>query len=391
MKKYKITVVGAGYVGMSLSVLLAQNHQVTLFDIDAEKVKLVSNNQSTIQDFDIDSFLATENLDLIATQDMDTAFIDKDFIVIATPTNYDEEQNSFDTSSVETTIKNISKIDSGVTIVIKSTVPVGFTENISSKYSNNQIIFSPEFLREGKALHDNMYPSRIILGGECEQSHIFADLLNGCSKSDKVQTLFMHSSEAEAVKLFANTFLALRVAYFNELDSYTLVKGLNALNIIQGVSLDPRIGDFYNNPSFGYGGYCLPKDTKQLLANYDDVPQNLIQAIISANKTRKDFIADSILSFKPKVVGIFRLIMKEGSDNYRFSSIQGVMKRVKAKGIKVIVYEPSLKSPHFYNSEVIRSLEEFKKLSSLIVANRNSEDLNDVQEKIFTRDIFGVN
>jgi len=268
---------------------------------------------------------------------------------------------------------------------------VGFTEKISSKYTNNRIIFSPEFLREGKALHDNMYPSRIILGGECEQSQIFADLLNGCSKSDEVQTLFMNSREAEAVKLFSNTFLALRVAYFNELDSYTLVKGLNALNIIQGVSLDPRIGDFYNNPSFGYGGYCLPKDTKQLLANYDDVPQNLIQAIISANKTRKDFIADSILGFKPKVVGIYRLIMKEGSDNYRFSSIQGVMKRIKAKGVKVIVYEPSLKSAHFYHSEVIRSLEEFKKLSSLIVANRNSEDLNDVQEKIFTRDIFGVN
>lgn len=391
MKKYKITVVGAGYVGMSLSVLLAQKHRVTLFDIDPEKVKLVSNNQSTIQDLEIDSFLANESLDLSATQDMDNAFIDKDFIVIATPTNYDEVQNSFDTSSVELTIKNISKIDSGVTIVIKSTVPVGFTEKISSKYTNNRIIFSPEFLREGKALHDNMYPSRIILGGECEQSQIFADLLNGCSKSDEVQTLFMHSSEAEAVKLFSNTFLALRVAYFNELDSYTLVKGLNASNIIQGVSLDPRIGDFYNNPSFGYGGYCLPKDTKQLLANYDDVPQNLIQAIISANKTRKDFIADSILSFKPKVVGIYRLIMKEGSDNYRFSSIQGVMKRIKAKGIKVIVYEPSLKSPHFYNSEVIRSLEEFKKSSSLIVANRNSEDLDDVQDKIFTRDIFGVN
>lgn len=391
MKKYKITVVGAGYVGMSLSVLLAQNNQVTLFDIDPEKVKLVSNNQSTIQDFEIDSFIANESLDLSATQDMDTAFIDKDFIVVATPTNYDEEQNSFDTSSVESTIKNISKIDSGVTIVIKSTVPVGFTEKISNKYINNRIIFSPEFLREGKALYDNIYPSRIIVGGECEQSQIFADLLNRCSKSDEVQTLFMHSSEAEAVKLFANTFLALRVAYFNELDSYTLVKGLNALNIIQGVSLDPRIGDFYNNPSFGYGGYCLPKDTKQLLANYDDVPQNLIQAIISANKTRKDFIADSILSFKPKVVGIFRLIMKEGSDNYRFSSIQGVMKRIKAKGVKVIVYEPSMKSPYFFNSQVIRSLEEFKKLSTLIVANRNSEDLNDVQEKIFTRDIFGVN
>jgi len=391
MKKYKITVVGAGYVGMSLSVLLAQKHRVTLFDIDPEKVELVSNNQSTIQDLEIDSFLANESLDLSATQDMDKAFIDKDFIVIATPTNYDEVQNSFDTSSVELTIKNISQIDSGVTIVIKSTVPVGFTEKISSKYTNNRIIFSPEFLREGKALHDNMYPSRIILGGECEQSQIFADLLNGCSKSDEVQTLFMNSREAEAVKLFSNTFLALRVAYFNELDSYTLVKGLNALNIIQGVSLDPRIGDFYNNPSFGYGGYCLPKDTKQLLANYDDVPQNLIQAIISANKTRKDFIADSILSFKPRVVGIYRLIMKEGSDNYRFSSIQGVMKRIKAKGVKVIVYEPSLKSSHFYHSEVIRSLEEFKKSSSLIVANRNSEDLNDVQEKIFTRDIFGVN
>ena len=391
MKKYKITVVGAGYVGMSLSVLLAQKHRVTLFDIDPEKVELVSNNQSTIQDLEIDSFLANESLDLSATQDMDKAFIDKDFIVIATPTNYDEVQNSFDTSSVELTIKNISQIDSGVTIVIKSTVPVGFTEKISSKYTNNRIIFSPEFLREGKALHDNMYPSRIILGAECEQSQIFADLLNGCSKSDEVQTLFMNSREAEAVKLFSNTFLALRVAYFNELDSYTLVKGLNALNIIQGVSLDPRIGDFYNNPSFGYGGYCLPKDTKQLLANYDDVPQNLIQAIISANKTRKDFIADSILSFKPRVVGIYRLIMKEGSDNYRFSSIQGVMKRIKAKGVKVIVYEPSLKSSHFYHSEVIRSLEEFKKSSSLIVANRNSEDLNDVQEKIFTRDIFGVN
>lgn len=391
MKKYKITVVGAGYVGMSLSVLLAQKHQVTLFDIDPEKVELVSNNQSTIQDLEIDSFLANESLDISATHDMDNAFIDKDFIVIATPTNYDEVQNSFDTSSVELTIKNISKIDNVVTIIIKSTVPVGFTEKISSKYTNNRIIFSPEFLREGKALHDNMYPSRIIIGGECEQSQIFADLLNSCSKSDEVQTLFMNSREAEAVKLFSNTFLALRVAYFNELDSYTLVKGLNALNIIQGVSLDPRIGDFYNNPSFGYGGYCLPKDTKQLLANYDDVPQNLIQAIISANKTRKDFIAESIIAFKPKAVGIYRLIMKEGSDNYRFSSIQGVMKRIKAKGIKVIVYEPSLKSAHFYHSEVIESLEEFKKLSSLIVANRNSEDLSDVQEKVFTRDIFGVN
>jgi len=311
--------------------------------------------------------------------------------VIATPTNYDEEQSSFDTSSVELTIKNISIINNSVTIIIKSTVPVGFTEKISSKYTNNRIIFSPEFLREGKALHDNIYPSRIILGGECQQSQIFADLLNSCSKSNKVQTLFMHSNEAEAVKLFANTFLALRVAYFNELDSFALSKGLNALNIIQGVSLDPRIGDFYNNPSFGFGGYCLPKDSKQLLANFDDVPQNLIQAIISANKTRKDFIADSILSFKPMVVGIFRLIMKEGSDNYRFSSIQGVMKRIKAKGVKVIVYEPSLKTPYFLNAEVISSLEEFKKLSTLIIANRNSKDLNDVQDKLFTRDIFGVN
>lgn len=391
MKKYKITVVGAGYVGMSLSVLLAQSHHVTLFDIDPEKVRLVSNNQSTVQDLEIDSFLANQSLDLSATQNMDDAFIDKDFIVIATPTNYDEEQSSFDTSSVELTIKNISMINNSVTIIIKSTVPVGFTEKISSKYTNNRIIFSPEFLREGKALHDNIYPSRIILGGECQQSHIFADLLNSCSKSSKVQTLFMHSNEAEAVKLFANTFLALRVAYFNELDSFALSKGLNALNIIQGVSLDPRIGDFYNNPSFGFGGYCLPKDSKQLLANFDDVPQNLIQAIISSNKTRKDFIADSILSFKPMVVGIFRLIMKEGSDNYRFSSIQGVMKRIKAKGVKVIVYEPSLKTPYFLNAEVISSLEEFKKLSTLIIANRNSKDLNDVQDKLFTRDIFGVN
>jgi len=391
MKKYKITVVGAGYVGMSLSVLLAQSHHVTLFDIDPEKVRLVSNNQSTVQDLEIDSFLANQSLDLSATQNMDDAFIDKDFIVIATPTNYDEEQSSFDTSSVELTIKNISMINNSVTIIIKSTVPVGFTEKISSKYTNNRIIFSPEFLREGKALHDNIYPSRIILGGECQQSQIFADLLNSCSKSNKVQTLFMHSNEAEAVKLFANTFLALRVAYFNELDSFALSKGLNALNIIQGVSLDPRIGDFYNNPSFGFGGYCLPKDSKQLLANFDDVPQNLIQAIISANKTRKDFIADSILSFKPMVVGIFRLIMKEGSDNYRFSSIQGVMKRIKAKGVKVIVYEPSLKTPYFLNAEVISSLEEFKKLSTLIIANRNSKDLNDVQDKLFTRDIFGVN
>jgi UDPglucose 6-dehydrogenase len=391
MKKYKITVVGAGYVGMSLSVLLAQSHHVTLFDIDPEKVRLVSNNQSTVQDLEIDSFLANQSLDLSATQNMDDAFIDKDFIVIATPTNYDEEQSSFDTSSVELTIKNISMINNSVTIIIKSTVPVGFTEKISSKYTNNRIIFSPEFLREGKALHDNIYPSRIIVGGECQQSQIFADLLNSCSKSNKVQTLFMHSNEAEAVKLFANTFLALRVAYFNELDSFALSKGLNALNIIQGVSLDPRIGDFYNNPSFGFGGYCLPKDSKQLLANFDDVPQNLIQAIISANKTRKDFIADSILSFKPMVVGIFRLIMKEGSDNYRFSSIQGVMKRIKAKGVKVIVYEPSLKTPYFLNAEVISSLEEFKKLSTLIIANRNSKDLNDVQDKLFTRDIFGVN
>lgn len=389
--KYKITIVGAGYVGMSLSVLLAKYHEVVLYDVDQHRVDLVLNRQSTIQDDEIDTFLANESLNLSATNDINNAFQGKDFIIIATPTNYDEKQNSFDTSSVETTIENIFKFNSDSSIIIKSTVPVGFTKKMNSHYKTNQIIFSPEFLREGKALHDNLYPSRIIVGGTCKQSETFAEMLKNCSNNTEVDILLMESGEAEAVKLFANTFLALRVAFFNELDSYTLAKGLNALSIVNGVSLDPRIGNFYNNPSFGYGGYCLPKDTKQLLANYDNVPQNLIQAIIAANSTRKDYISDSILKITSGVVGIYRLAMKEGSDNFRFSSIQGVMKRIKAKGITVIVYEPLIQEDHFFNSEVIKSLDEFKNRSELIVANRNGDDLHDVQKKVFTRDIFGNN
>lgn len=391
MKKYKITVVGAGYVGMSLSALLSQYHKVIVYDIDKDRVDLISNKQSTVCDPEIDQFLMSQDLDLTSTSDSAEAFRDRDFIIIATPTNYDESQNSFDTSSVELTIKRITEVNAIASIVIKSTVPVGFTEMISAKFKTDRVLFSPEFLREGKALHDNLYPSRIIIGGNCSQSKIFADILKRCSALNDVEVLFMQSSEAEAVKLFANTYLALRVAYFNELDSYTLAKNLDSLSIVKGVSLDPRIGDFYNNPSFGYGGYCLPKDTKQLLANYDDVPQNLIQAIITANRTRKEFIAESILSLKPNVVGIHRLAMKEGSDNFRFSSIQGVMKRIKAKGIEVIIYEPSIEEEQFYHSKVMESLEDFKEKSDVIVANRNSIDLHDVQEKVFTRDIFGVN
>jgi UDPglucose 6-dehydrogenase len=391
MKKYKITVVGAGYVGMSLSALLSQYHKVIVYDIDQDRVDLISNKQSTVSDPEIDQFLMSQDLDLTSTSDSAEAFQDRDFIIIATPTNYDESQNSFDTSSVELTIKRITEVNAIASIVIKSTVPVGFTEMISAKFKTDRVLFSPEFLREGKALHDNLYPSRIIIGGNCSQSKIFADILKRCSALNDVEVLFMQSSEAEAVKLFANTYLALRVAYFNELDSYTLAKNLDSLSIVKGVSLDPRIGDFYNNPSFGYGGYCLPKDTKQLLANYDDVPQNLIQAIITANRTRKEFIAESILSLKPNVVGIHRLAMKEGSDNFRFSSIQGVMKRIKAKGIEVIIYEPSIEEEQFYHSKVVGSLEDFKEKSDVIVANRNSIDLHDVQEKVFTRDIFGVN
>jgi UDPglucose 6-dehydrogenase len=391
MKKYKITVVGAGYVGMSLSALLSQHHKVIVYDIDQDRVDLISNKQSTVCDPEIDQFLMSQDLDLTSTSDSAEAFRDRDFIIIATPTNYDESQNSFDTSSVELTIKLITEVNAVASIVIKSTVPVGFTEMISAKFKTDRVLFSPEFLREGKALHDNLYPSRIIIGGNCAQSKIFADILKRCSALNDVEVLFMQSSEAEAVKLFANTYLALRVAYFNELDSYTLAKNLDSLSIVKGVSMDPRIGDFYNNPSFGYGGYCLPKDTKQLLANYDDVPQNLIQAIITANRTRKEFIAESILSLKPNVVGIHRLAMKEGSDNFRFSSIQGVMKRIKAKGIEVIIYEPSIEEEQFYHSKVVESLEDFKEKSDVIVANRNSIDLHDVQEKVFTRDIFGVN
>lgn len=389
--KYKITVVGAGYVGMSLSVLLAQKHEVILYDIDQARVDLVLKGKSTVQDSEIESFLTNHSLNLSATHDMHDAFRERDFIIIATPTNYDEEKNSFDTSSVESTIKDIHNNGFNSTIIVKSTVPVGFTEAISSKYKTNKIIFSPEFLREGKALHDNLYPSRIIIGGNCKQSKIFAEILKHCSNDHEVKILYMKSTEAEAVKLFANTFLALRVAFFNELDSYTLAKSLNPVNIINGVSLDPRIGNIYNNPSFGYGGYCLPKDTKQLLANYDNVPQNLIQAIIAANSTRKDFISDAILNMTSGVVGIYRLAMKEGSDNYRFSSIQGVMKRIKAKGITVILYEPLIQENKFFNSEVVKSLDEFKTRSELIVANRNSKELSNVQKKVFTRDVFGIN
>jgi UDPglucose 6-dehydrogenase len=387
--KTKVTIVGSGYVGMSLAVLLAQHNDVVVLDVDASRVEEVNNKQSTVADAEIEAFLTNKDLSLSATLDKQAAYKGADFVVVATPTNYDPDTNRFDTSSVDGVVSDALELNSDALVVIKSTIPVGHTKSLQEHHNTDRVIFSPEFLREGQALKDNLYPSRIIVGSQLEAGRKFANLLvEGAEKSD-IETLFIRSTEAEAVKLFANTYLAMRVSFFNELDSYALTHDLDTKSIINGVCLDQRINGGYNNPSFGYGGYCLPKDTKQLLANYDQVPQTLIQAIVSSNTTRKDFIADSIIKLNPKVVGIYRLVMKQGSDNFRASAIQGIMKRIKAKGIEVVIYEPTYAEAEFFQSNVLSSLDEFKNTSDVIISNRMSAELDDVEEKVFTRDLFG--
>lgn len=387
---FKITVVGTGYVGLSNAMLFSQKHQVIALDIDASRVNLLHKKKSPIQDELIEQYLVNQT-NFSATLEQDLAYSDADYIIVATPTNYDEATNYFDTSSIEQVLSDLNKIKSTAIIIIKSTIPVGFTEKMQDQFPALKIVFSPEFLREGKALFDNLYPSRIVVGDKSEIGNKIGNLFKDACLKEDVDVLLMDATEAEAVKLFSNTYLAMRVAYFNELDSYCAIRGLNAKDIIQAVGLDPRIGTHYNNPSFGYGGYCLPKDTKQLLANYQDVPQNLISAIIQSNTTRKDFVAEQILAKQPKTVGIYRLVMKAGSDNFRQSAIQGVMKRLKAKGIEIVIYEPVLHEETFFNSSVIHDLKKFKAVSDVIVANRIVTELNDVLDKVFTRDLFGDN